>query len=89
MAINGSMLCTQPEFCCAIGGAHINQASIEDDTKRMLRVLATKVGMDKLAFLGGEERVGSDEVGFGLGAENVGENPSTKLVPVDFGEEPF
>lgn len=83
------MLCTQPEFCCAIGRAHINLASIEDDTKRMLRVLATKVGMDELAFLGGEERVGSDEVGFGLGAENVGENPSAKLVPVDFGEEPF
>ena len=52
-------------------------------------MLKADVGVNHLSFFGGQESVGADEVNFGVGAEDVGNDSGAVFVCVDLGEEPF
>lgn len=89
MIIQIRVLCSQPQLCRSVFGTDIDEAGVEGDGEGVLWMFETEICVDLLALVGGDQGVCADEVDFGLGTEDVGDDAGAVSVGVNFGEEPF
>lgn len=87
--LHSSVLCSEPELGHAVLRAAVAQADILCNCKGVRGVLESHVRVHALTVVGVKESVGAEEVDFGLGAEDVGDDAGGVLVCEYFGRKPF